>query len=775
MKSLLQLFFLCIVGISFPGMSDEDELLPSEEAFQFSADLAADNSIKVRWQIADGYYMYRDKMAFELIGDAIAFAPPTFPKGKIKQDDLFGTVEVYSEAFETVLPFSTHNTDAYQLIAKGQGCNEPVGVCYPPITHRISFAPSGKLTADTSSGQAPILETPSSQTLAENPGFDPSRNREISEYNDVNDLRNLLSAGFEQPDFLDVDEAFKLRIAASSGNRVVAEFEIAEGYYLYRDKVRFSQNGNTELDGISLPDGEIREDEYFGKVEILNKNFSVPIVLNNRKPGTDQFFLNATYQGCAEDGICYSPVNKTFDLGFPGIIDSAQADSEIIRDANTEIDEREQASFDQRSTDDFFTGLLPLLLSAFAAGLLLTFTPCVLPMIPILSSVIAGQGEKLTKLRGGSLAIFYVLGTTVTYAAMGAVAGATGDQLQSYFQNAWAIGTLSAIFVLMALSMFGLYEIQMPSFIQSALQQQSGKFTGSIPLVFILGLVSALIVGACVSPILISFLTLAVSRGDPMLGAQIMFAMAWGMGLPLIALGFGAGYLIPRAGKWMDTVKHIFGVMLIAVAIYLLQALPEVPILLLWGSFLIIVSVYLGAHRPLAKEHNGWHKLSKGTGITLLVWGILVLIGGFLGQRDLFNPIPQSIFTPTSRSTPTAQHLFTRVDSLQQLDQRLVEAKQQNKKVLIDYYADWCVDCVKMEKTTFADNAVRQILKTRFITLQIDVTDPNDAERKALKKRYNVFGPPAVLFLDSRGRELSDFHFYGYKAPSDFLAHLSKL
>jgi len=597
---------------------------------------------------------------------------------------------------------------------------------------------------------------------------------------DVNNFINLSYIGFEQPNFLDVDEAFKLNIHTSSSNqKVFAEFEIAKGYYLYRDKISFFQNGDTALNNISiiLPDGEMKADEYFGKVAVFKKSFTIPIILNNRKIETDKFYLKVIYQGCAEDGICYSPVNKIFDLDLTRILDSEQEEREIIRDNNTEIDERKQSLLDQLSSGDFFTDFLPLLLSAFVAGLLLTFTPCILPTIPILSSVIIIHSGKITKLRGGALATSYVLGTTVTYATMGAIAGMTGDQLQSYFQNVWAIGTLSTVCFLMALSMLGLYELQMPSFIQSTLQQKSSKLTGSIPLVFVLGCVSALIVSACVSPILISFLSIAISLGDPILGAQIMFVMAWGMGLPLIALGFGAGYLIPRAGKWMYTVKYIFGVMLIAVSIYLLQALPQIPILLLWASFLIIIRIYSSTPHSFTKEHSSWHKLSKGIiGITILVSGILVLIWGGLGQIDLSNTILQStISTGKFRLMSTEQHLFTQVNSLQQLDQLLLKAKQQNRAIIIDYYADWCVDCVKMEKTTFVDNTVQQILNNEFIALQIDVTDPSDVEKKALKKRYNVFGPPAVLFFDSQGKELSSFHFYGYKNALDFLTLISKL
>ncbi|MEJ2176752.1 MAG: protein-disulfide reductase DsbD, partial [Gammaproteobacteria bacterium] len=414
---------------------------------------------------------------------------------------------------------------------------------------------------------------------------------------------------------------------------------------------------------------------------------------------------------------------------------------------------------------------------AFAAGLLLTFTPCVLPMIPILSGVIAGQGDRLTRSRGGILALVYVLGTAATYAVMGAVAGATGEQLQAYFQNVWAIGILAAVFVVMALAMFGMFELQMPAAIQSRLQSSTSKMSGSIPLVFILGLVSALIIGACVSPVLISFLGLAVTKADPILGAQMMFVMAMGMGLPLIALGFGAGYLLPRAGAWMESVKYVFGVMLIGVAIYLLGVLPQIPVLLLWGVFFIIVSTYLGATQSLPAGSSGWHRFGKGFGTVLLVWGIAALVGGFYGERDIFKPLPATLFqagTAEQTQSGAEAHLFTQVSDLAELEQEFSRAATENKRIMIDFYADWCVDCIKMDKSTFHDPSVTSILDTRYIALQVDVTDPNDEDTKAIKRKFGVFGPPAVLFFDSLGSPLDSKNFYGYQGPEQFLSLISE-
>ena len=781
------------------ALADETELLPEDQAFAFHAELAPDNKLEVLWTIADGYYMYRDKIDYQISGQNALATPLELPKGKKKNDELFGEVEVYTGIFKLTLPLQ--NDGAFTLIADGQGCNEPVGVCYPPITHNISFDPAtaGNLVSATQSSPAPgatakfgqtesgneLLAALAEESVESSPSMQSSSSRipepasettEIAEpeaedqppqVDSIQQLRELLSSGFEQPEYLAVDDAFKLTVNQVDGQTLQASFEIASGYYLYRDKMKFVGAGNIGVKQGNLPEGEIKEDEFFGRTSIFRESVAFPLVLDRTNRVDTRLVVKANYQGCAEQGICYPPVTKSFTFELPELIASAEAQSP---------DTAPERTSEAKST--VTTGsLISLLLGAFAAGLLLTFTPCVLPMIPILSGVIAGQGDRLTRSRGGILALVYVLGTAATYAAMGAVAGATGEQLQAYFQNVWAIGTLAAVFVVMALAMFGMFDLQMPAAIQSKLQNSTSNMKGSVPLVFILGLVSALIVGACVSPVLISFLGLAVTKADPVLGAQMMFVMAMGMGLPLIALGFGAGYLLPRAGAWMESVKYVFGVMLIGVAIYLLGVLPQVPVLLLWGVFFIIISTYLGATQSLPEGSSGWHRFGKGFGTVLLVWGIAALLGGFYGERDLFKPLPVRLFqVGTAQQTQSGPetHLFTQVSDLSELDQQFTLAANENKRIMIDFYADWCVDCIKMEKSTFQDQSVVSILEQSYIALQVDVTDPNDEDTKAIKKKFGVFGPPAVLFFDSLGTPLDSKNFYGYQGPEQFLSLISE-
>ena len=426
-------------------------------------------------------------------------------------------------------------------------------------------------------------------------------------------------------------------------------------------------------------------------------------------------------------------------------------------------------------------GMISILFGAFVAGLLLTFTPCVLPMIPILSSIIAGQGEDISKRKAVILSLSYVMGTALTYAVMGALAGATGEQLQSYFQNVWFIGFMSFVFVIMALSMFGLYNIQMPSFLQSRLDKSStGIKGGSLPMVFLLGMVSALILGACVSPVLISFLGVAISTGDASLGALTMFFMALGMGVPLVLLGFGAGHILPKVGGWMDNVKYVFGVMLIGVAIYLFNSMNLFSPLLLWGVFFIVLSIYLNATNTLDAEADGFQKLIKGLGTALLIWGTILLVGGAYGESNFLKPLPKTKISYTQNTTSNSNNSeqvalndnavpFENIGSLKELALKQKEAKNANKLVIIYFYTDWCPVCKHLKESTFPDPEVREELKQDYIALQVNMTDKEDEAIQALKTRFNVFGPPNFIFLDKEGNELKDDNFYGYLEAEIFL------
>lgn len=751
----MKLFLLAVLAalpLAGAYAAPEDELLEADAAFALSTRAIDAHTLEASWKIAPGYYMYRDKFKFEALDNNIKLKAPLIPAGKKKNDPLFGITETYVNAVTVRVPIALRSGDAQvaRIRITAQGCNEPIGVCYPPMQKEIGI----QLAAVDAAPAKPITS--------------------------LKELAQSLDGGTQQ-EVVDPEKAFRLTITGVAADALRARFDIADCCYLYRDKTRFElTNANgVRLGAYTLPAGKKKVDEFVGTTEVYDRSFDVQLPLQGAIPASGSFILKATYQGCSEKGvaICYPPTTKSFDVAVAnGVLVATPTGTSLSSGTPAEGSAPAPAT---PAAQPFLIAVL----FAFGAGLLLTFTPCVLPMIPILSSIVVGSGEKhLSKVRGGLLSYAYVLGTAVTFTIAGAVAGATGEQLQAYFQNPWAIGFFSVILVLLALSMFGFYELQMPSFVQSRLQDRTralkgGSFVG----VFFIGMFSALIIGACVTPVLVGILSAAILSQDPVLGGAMMFALAHGQGVILVAMGVGAGYLLPKAGLWMDRVKYVFGVLLLAVAIYLLGYLPQVPVLFLWAALFIVTAVYLGATQTLPKDAGGWQYLIKGLGTLLLVWGVAALVGGFAGNRDILSPIalPQAGADRVSAradSGPAAtESLFEPVKSLQELEGRLAEAKAAGKPAILDYYATWCTDCVRMEKSTFRDARVRQALKEKFVTLQADVTDPNHPESKAIKRRFTVYGPPAMLFFAADGTERRELRTYGYKSADAFLALIGKL
>jgi thiol:disulfide interchange protein DsbD len=755
-KSLLAVLLVLLPPLVHAA-APEDELLEPDKAFSLSTRTVDGTPFEASWKIAPGYYMYRDKFKFEAL-DGTQLQKPVIPRGKKKQDPLFGEVETYTKSVKIRLPFTrTEGAATARLRITSQGCNEPVGVCYPPIVKEVDFKlPPGKAKPAVAPA-APVVDTKD----------------KIMSLKDL--TRALAPAGDAEP--VDPEKAFRISVMARDNATLLARIDIADCCYLYRDKTKFelletsgAPSTGVRLADYTLPPGKAKVDEFIGKTEVFVKGFETLLPVTGLGGPDRDLQLKVTYQGCSEKGvaICYPPTTRTFGVQYRGGVLSAVDTSLLPPSARGGAAPRD------------LNTLVIAVLAAFGAGLLLTFTPCVLPMVPILSSIIVVQGDThISKLRGGLLSYSYVLGTAATYTAAGVLAGYSGDQLQSYFQNPWAIGTFAVLLGLLALSLFGFYDLQMPSFIQSRLhqhtqQRKGGSYVG----VFILGLVSALIIGACVSPVLISALGAAIAAKDPVLGGAIMFALAHGQGAILVALGVGAGFLLPKVGKWMDRVKHLFGALLIAVAIYLLGYLPQVPVLFLWAAFFIISGVYLGATQSLPESASGWRTLWKGVGVFLLIWGVLALLGGFAGNRDVFIPLPQSTSSSgmaPGASAPAEEHLFVRVSGLSDLENRLAAAKAGGKPVILDYYADWCTDCLRMEKATFADPRVREELRRRFVLLQADVTDPNHPDGKAIKQRFGVYGPPAMLFFSADGQERRELRTYGFRNVEEFFALLRQI
>ena len=405
-------------------------------------------------------------------------------------------------------------------------------------------------------------------------------------------------------------------------------------------------------------------------------------------------------------------------------------------------------------------------------GLLLAFTPCVFPMIPILSGIIAGQGEHLTTRKAFVLSLVYVLAMAVTYTIAGVLAGLFGANLQAAFQNPWVLSAFAAIFVLLALSMFGFYELQLPSSIQSRImqaqnRQQGGTLTG----VAVMGFLSALIVGPCMAPPLAGALIYIGQTGDAVIGGLALFALSIGMGLPLILVGTVGGKYLPKAGTWMDAVKAVFGVLLLGVAIWMLERfLPATVTQLLWAVLLITSAVYMGATDSLKEAASGWRRLWKSIGVVLLLWGALILIGVAGGGKGTVLAPLAGLSVGGGASAP-AELTFRQVDNEAELDQALAQAKAAGQPVMLDFYADWCVSCKEMEHNTFSDARVIEALDG-FLVLQADVT-ANNAEHKALLKRFDLYGPPGIIFWDDQGERVREHWVVGYQPPDEFLTHVN--
>jgi thiol:disulfide interchange protein DsbD len=601
-------------------------------------------------------------------------------------------------------------------------------------------------------------------------------------------LPNL--GGSAQPAFLPPDQAFGLEASVSDAHTVLANFKVTPSYYLYRDKVSFSvKNGSAKIGKLNMPQGDLKQDPNFGEMMVFHQSFQVEVALINNSPVAQNIILEATYQGCSENGLCYPPINKEIKLLLPapaGVAAAAPVAPKIttslkspaktdpaVSPALAKPDSAGAPSENSKIAQIFKQKSFWLVVSFFfGAGLLLALTPCVFPMIPILSGIIVGRGHHVTKMHGFLLSLAYVLGMAVTYSAVGIAAGLSGSLLSSALQTPWVLGSFAAVFVLLSLSMFGFYELQLPSALQSKLSGTSNRLHGGhLSGVFVMGALSAVIVSPCVAAPMAGALLYIGQTHDALLGGVALFALAMGMGVPLLLVGASAGALLPKAGAWMEAIKNIFGVMMLGVAIWLVSSLlPLGVVMLLWAALLILSAIYLHALDALPHGSSGWNKLGKGIGIIVLLLGIALLIGALSGARDILRPLG-ALSSGQAVAQTQAQMQFERVKNLAELDARIAQAR--GKTVMLDFYADWCVSCKEMENITFADTRVQAQLKNSVL-LQIDLT-ANSEDDKAFLQRYALFGPPAILFFDRQGSELADFRVIGYQNPEQFLAWIKNI
>jgi len=552
-------------------------------------------------------------------------------------------------------------------------------------------------------------------------------------------------------ELLEPEKAFRFSALPAQGG-IDVTFAIADGYYMYRDKFRFSAEGNpaVKLGTPQLPSGARHKDEFFGEVETYRRQVRIHIPAQ----GEGRFELKVVSQGCADVGVCYVPMESQASLQLTSAGGASEPRFSIFA-SDVEIAR-------------LFEGNAALVLAGFFVfGLLLTFTPCVLPMIPILSAIIAGEGEQLNKARGLALSLSYVLGMAVAYALAGVAAAYSGSLIAAALQNAWVLGAFALVFVALALSMFGLYELRLPGFLHQRLNSAHQRLRGGrIASVAAMGVLSAIIVSPCVAAPLAGALLYISQTRDVALGGTALFAMALGMGVPLVAVGISEGALLPRAGAWMEGVRKFFGVLLLAVAIWIVSpVIPPMAQMLAWGTLLVGSAVFLRAVDALPAGASAWQRLWKAAGIVALVAGVALLVGAFTGSRDPLRPLAGL----TESSQPAAAPLpWTRVASLAELETKL---KAPGRPVMLDFYADWCVSCKEMESFTFSNPKVRAELD-RMLLLQVDVTAHNEDD-KALLKRFSLFGPPGIIFFDADGREIKGLRVIGYQNAERFLKTLS--
>lgn len=733
---------LLFVFASFVHAIEEGELLEPEQAFKFSAQVLDTHTLEVRYQVADGYYLYRNKFKFQVQPAAVSLGAAQFPPGKFKQDEFFGRIETYHGEVKIRLPLN-YSGDAPQSItlkAVSQGCAE-AGVCYPPLEQKAEL-------------KLPAAATPTAPRTSL-----------------LDSLQQL--GGGKADEFLPPDEAFGLAVTVRDAYTLEAAFKVAKGYYLYREKIAFSilSPAGISIAQVQLPPSETKQDPAFGKTEVYHNPFRAQIVLQGAKPG-DKVTVAAKYQGCAEKGVCYPPVSKTFELVVKGVAQPpVAAESALLPSpqAATPATESDSVKIERLFKQGNFWLLM---VSFFGGGLLLSLTPCVFPMIPILSGIIVGEGHNLTKRKSFGLSLAYVLGMAITYALAGIAAGLSGTLISSALQNPWALGGGALIFVALAMSMFGFYDLQMPSFIQSRFTEKANKLKGGrYWAVFVMGALSAVIIGPCVAAPLAGALLYIGQTGDVVLGGAALFSLSLGMGVPLLLIGLSAGSLLPHAGAWMQGVKNFFGVAMLGIAIWLVSPLIS-PVLhmLLWAALLIVSAVHLHAIDPLPVTAHGFSRLWKGIGVIALVAGIALLIGVLMGSRDILQPLGSLRAAPGGEARAAETGLkFERVKTVAELEQRVKAAS--GRYVMLDFYADWCISCKELERFTFGDAQVQARLKD-VVLLQADVT-ANSEEDKALLKKFSLFGPPGIIFFDRAGNESKAARIIGYESPQKFLQSLN--
>ena len=730
-----------------------DEVRNYDDVFRISAVAISGDLVEVSWDIEPDYYLYHNKfLRFTSETPGVVLGEPVVPEGEKKFDELLGEEVIkFHDRITVSLPLESVAVGLASLTlnVQSQGCLEAV-LCYPPTTQTVSV----DLPVGSESTPANSLSQIVGDPLAFN-----------------------AQGPIESAQPLQPEDAFVYEAIGISPETILVRFTAQPGYYLYVDKFVFRVVGadGFEVRSVNLPAGTIKDDPEFGPVPVIYGQVEIPIRINRPAGPGQQLTLEADYQGCLDGEICYPPQRTEVSFLIEGSAEPVKLPVTYAPEFAVETAVAEYVppvSEQDRLARMLLESTSTAIFAFFIAGLLLAFTPCVFPMVPILSGIIAGQGDRLTTARAFSLSLVYVLAMAVTYTIAGVLAGLFGQNLQAAFQNPWIIIGFVAVFVALALSMFGFYELQLPGRWQTALTNRSnqasgGRFGG----VAVMGFLSALIVGPCVAPPLAAALIVIGASGSAVLGGTALFALSMGMGVPLILFGMSAGKLIPRAGAWMNAVKAVFGVGLLALGVWMLERIiPGPVILLLWGLLAIGSGVYMGALESIPDDASGWRRLWKTLGLALLIIGAAELAGAAAGGDNWMKPLDR-IFAGSRINQNYVE--FRRIKSLDDLESALVQSSASGKPAMLDFYADWCVECIRMERNTFPEDSVQALLE-QIQPLQADVT-PNDEIDQALMKQFGIIGPPAILFFDRRGKEMRSYRLIGYFKPAEFSEHLQRV
>jgi thiol:disulfide interchange protein DsbD len=715
------------------AVGQDDKPQRPGDVYRYAAADTGD-AIEIDWAIEDGYYLYRSKLGFESNTEAVVFGDARLPEGLEHEDEYFGKQQIYRGNFYVSIPYSVdgERPDAMELVIKSQGCWDG-GLCYPPQI----WSEEVKLKGDPATTKLNLSEIGS-------------------------------SSGLGNSKFLPVDEAFKPILVPVDGNTVEVTFQVTPGYYLYKHKISVAaRSENVQLGKLDLPKGKSKFDEFFGESEVYFDDVFATLPLARATPEAMDLELEVNFQGCAEGGLCYPPTTRVVTTRLPEA--TAVTDLASLPARNEPVSE--QGKLAQVITGSSIWVTIGVF---FVAGLGLAFTPCVLPMVPILSGIIAGEGDNVSPSRGFTLAFSYVMGMALVYTGAGVAAAAAGLQLQATFNQPWVLILFSGLFVVLSFGMFGAFELQMPSSVQSKLAGVSGnQKSGTMIGAFVMGSLSALVVTACVAPALIAALTVMAQTGDMLRGGTALFAMSLGMGAPLLAVGAAQGKLLPKAGGWMVAVKGAFGFMFLGLAVWMLsRILPGGVTLALWAALVFMTGVFMGGLTSLTSDSSIAQKLGKGFGLLAILYGLLLFLGALTGGSNPMKPLATVSFGGAAMMAEESHLEFQRIKSVGDLDREIAAAAAAGKTAMLDFYADWCVSCIEMEEYTFTDAGVQAALADTVV-LQADVT-ANDELDQELLQRFGVFGPPTIIFFGTDGQQRHGYEVVGYMKAVDFTNHLQQ-